>query len=96
MLFEEAILSELSALANALFSGWGHSEVLEDGLLRLMGRETRDTANRVLECFNQCGILRHGGGRVAHKAAGPRGAVFGLCLETHKEGVCFVAAHTLH
>ena len=55
---EEEVLDELKDYASAVFSGWGHSKIIEDALQRLRDREQRDTPNRRLDRVKQWSVLR--------------------------------------
>ena len=55
---EEEVLATLSSFSQRVFSGFGQTKVIEDGLQRLRSSEQRTVANKKVECARQWSTLR--------------------------------------
>ena len=51
-------LESLSALARNIFSGWGHSRLVDVGNREMRARETFETRNKCLRVCKQWAVLR--------------------------------------
>ena len=55
---EDEVLRRLDALAKSIFTGWGQTKVVEDGIRELRDVEQRGTTNKKVAAIRQLGILR--------------------------------------
>eukprot|EP00974_Lingulodinium_polyedra_P023069 2227447-Lingulodinium_polyedra.AAC.2 len=55
---DQALKAVLVAKAKELWSGWGHTHMIEDGNRELRNRESHDTNNKVLKVAKQWDVLR--------------------------------------
>ena len=58
---DDAILLELGELACNIFSGFGHTKIIEDGLKTLRQAETMDNVNKRIAVWRRYSVLRDNG-----------------------------------
>ena len=64
---DDDVLTELAELSTTLFSGFGQTKVIEDGIQRLRGQEERALANRSVDLARQWASLRDKGVAALHR-----------------------------